>query len=319
MTLVSDSWNIRLAVLGMSEGNGHPYSWSAIFNGYDPEAMAQSGYPGILEYLNAEPKASFGVPGVRVTHVWCPERDDSEKVSRASLVPHIAESPEDLIGEVDAVIIATDVGGEHLKQAEPFLDAGVPIFIDKPLTDEPEDLAEFVRLDRLGKPFLSSSCMRYAREYEDRLRLLEGVGELRLVTMTMCKSWERYGIHALEAVYGFLSPGGWVSVRNTGTESRNIVHLTHCSGVDVLLGTISDLYGAFGCLGLFGTQGCLNLRFKDTFYAFKKQLEDFVSYLRTGQRPFPFAETVELVTMLLAGLESRRKAGQLVFLSEFRA
>ena len=26
----------RWAMLGMVDGNGHPYSWSAIFNGYDP-------------------------------------------------------------------------------------------------------------------------------------------------------------------------------------------------------------------------------------------------------------------------------------------
>ncbi|MDD3926903.1 MAG: hypothetical protein PHT33_09620 [bacterium] len=29
--------DIRLAMLGMVDGNGHPYSWSAIFNGYDRE------------------------------------------------------------------------------------------------------------------------------------------------------------------------------------------------------------------------------------------------------------------------------------------
>ncbi len=32
---------LRLAMLGMVEGNGHPYSWSAIINGdYDKEEMA---------------------------------------------------------------------------------------------------------------------------------------------------------------------------------------------------------------------------------------------------------------------------------------
>ena len=31
--------NIRLGMIGMNDGNGHPYSWSAIFNGYDPIEM----------------------------------------------------------------------------------------------------------------------------------------------------------------------------------------------------------------------------------------------------------------------------------------
>ena len=46
---------LRLAMLGMIPGNGHPYSWSAIVNGFDPEAMAACPYPVIPRYLGAQP------------------------------------------------------------------------------------------------------------------------------------------------------------------------------------------------------------------------------------------------------------------------
>jgi len=37
---------VRLAFLGMNEGNGHAFSWSAIVNGgYDQEKMKECGYP----------------------------------------------------------------------------------------------------------------------------------------------------------------------------------------------------------------------------------------------------------------------------------
>ena len=36
----------------MSEGNGHPYSWSAIFNGYNRDEMKNCIFPVIPEYLN---------------------------------------------------------------------------------------------------------------------------------------------------------------------------------------------------------------------------------------------------------------------------
>ena len=40
-SLVANPERIRLAMLGMVDGNGHPYSWSAILNGrYDAAAMA---------------------------------------------------------------------------------------------------------------------------------------------------------------------------------------------------------------------------------------------------------------------------------------
>ena len=36
---------LRLGVVGLSEGNGHPYSWSAIFNGCDMTYMKACGFP----------------------------------------------------------------------------------------------------------------------------------------------------------------------------------------------------------------------------------------------------------------------------------
>lgn len=307
---------LRLAMLGMVEGNGHPYSWSAIFNGYDPEAMAVCPYPAIPEYLSAQPKESFGIDGAKVTHIWCDRREDAESVAQASLVPNILKDPEEALGQVDAVIIPTDKGEEHLDRARLFIEAGLPVFIDKPLTIREDHLVQFARWVEEGKPILSTSCMRYAREYAELRRRLEEVGEIRLITMTTPKSWERYGIHALEGVYPFLEPGGWLDVANIGTEEKNIVHLRHASGAEVVIAAIADLYGAFGYLNVYGTKGSRCAVFGDTFHAFKAQLVAFVNYLKTGRRPFPFAETVELMKMIVAGTKSREEGGGRIALSE---
>ena len=50
--------------------------------------------------------------------------------------------------------------------------------------------------------------------------------------------------------------------------------------------------------------------------AFKAQLMAFVDYLRTGVHPFPFAETVELMQLVIAGKISREQGGRRVSLSE---
>ena len=50
--LVSDPNRIRLAMLGMVEGNGHPYSWSAIINGgFDAATIKDCPYAAIPQYL----------------------------------------------------------------------------------------------------------------------------------------------------------------------------------------------------------------------------------------------------------------------------
>lgn len=306
---------IRLAMLGMVDGNGHPYSWSAIFNGYDRKAMADCPYAGIPAYLNKEPAESFGIPGARVTHIWTDDPAEAPKIAKASLVPHVVKRAEDVIGQVDAVIVATDKGHEHVARCRPFVEAGLPVFVDKPLVDKARDLEVFATWVRQGAPIMSSSCMRYAKEFLPYRLSTRELGALRFASITTPKSWERYGIHALEGLYPILGPG-FVSVRNTGTPDRNVVHLKHQSGVDAVVVANTDMYGAFGCLQLCGTAGHVAVSFGDTYYAFKAQLVAFIEFLRRGQRPFPFSETVELMKLVIAGIRSRDEGGREVALAE---
>lgn len=308
----------RLAMLGMVDGNGHPYSWSAIFNGYDPDAMSKCPYPGIPEYLNKQPKDTFGIADAKATHVWTDDPEEVPRVSKASLVPNVVRHPEDVIGQVDAVIIATDIGHEHVARCRPFVEAGLPVFVDKPLVDNEDDLRTFIGWVNQGKKIMSSSCMRYAKEFMPYRVSTDDLGNLRYVSITTPKSWERYGIHALESVYPILD-SGFVSVRNTGTIDRNIVHIKHGSGVDVVVAAISDMIGGFGVLNLCGTAGNAQAVLSDTYYSFKKQLEGFVDYLHTGVTPFPFDETIELMKLIIAGIRSRDDGGREVMLDEIVA
>jgi len=313
--LVKNPDEIRLAMVGMVDGDGHPYSWSAICNGYDPEAMKTCPYPVIPEYLAKEPAEELAIPGAHVTHIWTDDPKDAEDVARASLIPNVVERPEDVIGQVDAVVIPTDKGHEHAARARPFVEAGLPLFIDKPLVDNEKDLGVFNRWVAEGKPIVSSSSFRYAKEYLPYRLSTHDLGELRYVSITTAKTWERYGIHALEAVYPILGPG-FISARNTGTAERNVVHFKHVRGADVVVVAIMDMYGAFGCLELCGTAGHAEVSAVDTFYGFKRQLMAFVEFLRTGVMPFPFAETVELMKMVIAGIRSREEGGREVMLDE---
>lgn len=307
--LVKDPAAIRLGVIGMTEGNGHPYSWSAILNGYDRERMTKEcPFAGIPVYLNAQPPEAFGIDGVKVTQVFCDDRSDAEQVSKLSLVQKVADTPAAMIGEVDAVLIATDVGGEHVARARPFVEAGVPVFIDKPLCDNAADLAVFERWVAGGAAILSSSSTRFAAEYAPYQHPNAPLGEWRFIAMPMAKKWETYGIHALEAVFSITGPG-FVSVRNTGTAERNLVHLKHRCGADVVIACGKGIvYG--GAMTLCGTKGNATVVTKDTFSSFKAQLAEFVGYLRSGARPYPFSHTAELMRLVIGGIDSRERGGE---------
>lgn len=306
----------KIAMLGMTEGNGHPYSWSAMFNGYNKEAMEDCGFPVIPRYLEKQPPETFGVRGAKVTHVWCDDPENAKKVAKASLIPNILEKPEDCIGEVDAVIIATDQGWDHVERAEKFIEAGLPVFIDKPLADNVKDLKKFISWVNEGKMIMSSSSLRYTKEYIPYYTSTYELGDLRYINMTMPKSWEKYGIHAMEAVYPITGPG-YISVQNTGGKNNNIVHLTHERGIDVTIANIYDMAGS--PLKIVGTKGGVSVSSGDSYYSFHKQLDVFVEYLETGVRPYPFEETIELMTIIIAGIRSREEGGRKVMLSEIRA
>ena len=306
--LVKNTEQIRLGVIGMTEGNGHPYSWSAIINGYDRERMTREcPFAGIPVYLNAKPSEAFGIEGVTVTHIWCNDGKDAEHVAQCSLIPHLAETPEAMIGEVDAVLIATDIGCEHVARAKPFVEAGIPVFIDKPLCDNAADLAVFESWIAEGAAIMSSSSMRFAEEYAPYQYPNKPLGDWRFISMPMAKKWETYGIHALEAVYSITGPG-YLSVRNTGTADRNVVHLKHQCGADVIIACGKGIvYG--GAMALCGSQGNATVVTKDAFASFKAQLVEFAGYLKSGVRPYPFSDTGELMRLVIGGIESREQGG----------
>jgi hypothetical protein len=111
----------------------------------------------------------------------------------------------------------------------------------------------------------------------------------------------------LEAVYSILGPG-FETIRNTGTPDRNILHITHKKNVDVNLAVIYDI-NTTGGMTISGTEGSVKISTKDSFYAFKAQLQTFVAFLQTGVTPYPFSETDELMRLLIAGIESYENEG----------
>lgn len=125
--------DLKLGLIGISPGNGHPYSWSAIINGYDAEAMEDCGFPAIPRYLEEQVWPEAQIAGAQVTHIWTQDAVKSRAIARASCISEVVNEPDDLIGLVDAILLARDDAAQHLTYAAPFLEAGVPIYIDKPI------------------------------------------------------------------------------------------------------------------------------------------------------------------------------------------
>src|SRR5262245_5385206 len=89
----------------------------------------------------------------------------------------LVDRVEDLFGRVDAVLIETQDGTDHEAEAMPFIEAGIPLFIDKPLATTTASARRIVAAAQArGIPFGSSSSLRYALELQDVLRRRDEVG-----------------------------------------------------------------------------------------------------------------------------------------------
>ena len=301
----------KLGIIGMSPGNGHPYSWAAIFNGYDKAKMADCPFPVIPQYLAEVNPATMHIEGAKVTHIWTQDRRISEHIAGASRIENVVDNITDLIGAVDAVILARDDGENHLEMAAPFIEAGIPILIDKPLTDNIEDLRQFVRYHEAGKPMMSCSSMRYL----DAIHEARGTLGRVLTTHALTgKYWRTYGIHIIEAVYAMMGPGV-AHVQNVGREGEEIVHMQYADGRHAMLQSFKEIAFAFH-FGFYGDRDFTFIDRTDAYSSFKNMLTAFVEALKTGKPAFDWHETVEMVKVVIAAIVSLRDKGRIVRLEE---
>ena len=306
---------INLGVIGLSPGNGHPYSWPAIINGYfNPEEIIQAGYPGIATYLGAN-RDLLGIEGATVTHVWTQERTISEHIAKSVGIPNVVENPGDMIGQVDAVLLLKDEPTEQMALSRLFIDANVPLFVDKPLATTAADLAYFSEQAAQGKFIMSCSSMRYATECRAVKNEFVALGPLQLATAVGKKDWMKYGIHMLEGLFMLLDDPTPVSVQHVSKSGKDIVCIEFADGFQATLHLFMDISLTFQ-ISLFGQHGWRLIDIKNWYGMFRDNIVEFVRSVQEGKPRLPFAKTETIIRTLLAGHDSLDQGGAIIYLNQ---
>ena len=147
----------------------------------------------------------------------------------------LVDKPSDMVGKVDAMIIAAVDGSVHWDRAKPFLEAGIPCYVDKPFTCSLADAKAIVALAEKKKlPLFSSSALRYATEVTEYGADTKHGKVLGCAVHGPASLHERnpglfhYGIHAVEILYTIMGPG------------CKRVTCIHEMGTDVVTGVWND-------------------------------------------------------------------------------
>lgn len=302
---------LKIGIIGMSEGNAHPYSWSSIINGkYDEEEISRIGYPAVASYLNAN-QDTLGLPEALVTHVWTQDSAISKSIAASSGIENIAKKMEDMIGSVDAVILARDDAAFHTKMAKPFIEAGIPIFIDKPLAINQQDLEWFTLHHANGKFMMSCSSMRYAGECRSVKQDIATLGKLELVTAVGKKDWLKYGVHMVEAVLATLDDPKVATVQHIGEQGKDVVHIVFENGLPATIHLFKDISGTFQ-LTLFGQQSWRTADIKNSYAMFRDTIIEFLRSVKEGMPRLDFSKTRNIINTVIAAETSRRSGGKII-------
>ncbi len=119
---------------------------------------------------------------------------------------------------VDFVFIQSCNWDRHIELATPFIRAGVPVFIDKPLVGNLRDCKALEALAAEGKVILGTSAMRYTYERDSFFAVpKEERGEILHVSAMVGVDEFNYAIHSIESILGFLKGDRAVSCRYIGS------------------------------------------------------------------------------------------------------
>ena len=221
---------------------------------------------------------------------------------------------EAMCGKVDAVLLESVDGRPHLKQAKPVIEAGLPLFIDKPVAGSLKDaIAIFDLAQKRKVPMFTSSSLRFAK---GTLAVREGsIGKVTYCeTHSPCSLephhpdlfW--YGIHGVESLFTVLGPG-CISVRRGKTEDGKIKVTGKWTG---------DRTGVYREGKGFGGKavGSMGESEVGKFDGYPPLIREIVTFLKTGDAPVTPEESIAIYAFMEAADESKRRGGEEVSLEE---
>ncbi len=252
-----------------------------------------------------------GINGLRVedckvTHIYGTDQKRTEEVAKIGKIPNIVAKAEDMIGAVDGIACVWRHGGKHLADTLPFLKAGLPAFVDKPLACSVADATRLLDAAEKAKVgFTSFSTLRYAANVVEYINFLrEKAGPLTAGVSTgpadLASEYGGiffYGIHAVElmnAVWGY----GCESVKATEHNNNVVVACKFGNGALVTLNMMGNATYAFHLLA-FGKDAWKEHNV-DSSTCYFDGMKMYLETMKTGKWPLTREQLLEPVKILTA-------------------
>jgi len=292
----------RLGLIGGSKGNGHPYSWSAIINGYDKKKIKNCEYPTIKKYLNKKKFPKDFIKNTKVTHIWTQNINLSKKIASTTYIPNIVKDKNKIIKKVDGILLARDDYKNHYKFSKPFLKAGLPVYIDKPISTNRKDFEKIYKNQKYSGQIFTCSATRFSKDLTLKFSDKRKIGKIKKIIAYCPKDWDKYSIHIIEPVIKILPksdrPLKFEKLRNYKFENLYIKWKSDIETIFIMKKNNKSKI----MIEVFGSKRKKKLYFNDTFYAFKSALQKFICGIKRKSIKSPKNYNLKIVKIIEKGI-----------------
>ena len=272
---------------------------------------------GVSKLINVDKK----VRGAKVVAVWGETPAFAEETANAGQIPTIVKKVEDMVGMVDGVMIDHRHGKYHIPAAMPFVEAGIPVFIDKPLCCSLAEGKRFLKLARAKRvPVTSYSSIPTQKafiEFRDEVAEMgavrAGVSSGPVDLKSKYGGIFFYGIHQVDAVIELFGMDvTHVELRRQGDSGVGILY--YKDGKIVTLNLVKG-GSRFNFLA-YGEKGVLWCKPESDPVPYLASTKTWVDMIRTGREPIEHRRMLAPVAVLEA-LDKALKTGKRVKVGAF--
>ncbi|MCK4376564.1 MAG: Gfo/Idh/MocA family oxidoreductase [Candidatus Brocadiae bacterium] len=227
----------------------------------------------------------------------------------------ICDTIEGLGEDMDAFLLHSVDGRQHLEQFRVLAQFGKPVFMDKPLACSFADAKQIGEIAARGNvPVMSASSIRFSAGVTnlaapgDEVGSCEAFGTMPILDDYPTYFW--YGVHGADLLFSYMGRG-CRTVQAVHSEDMDLlVGVWEDGRVGTVRGTrFSDYH--FGCT-LFCKSGTVHGRAADEPPAHAIMLKDIIRFFQSGASSIPIEETLEVMAFLDAAGQSLAAGGKRV-------
>lgn len=242
-------------------------------------------------------------------------RSDSyvQKFMSEKNVPVRVSSLEEMAEQVDIAFIHSCNWDKHLGLAEPFIRAGKPVFIDKPIVGSIADCRKVEHQVKFGAVILGSSSFRYCKQFSEFMQKpVSERGEIIALFGSIGVDEFNYGIHVIEALGAFV-PAGAESVKCISAGRTEQYAVNYTNGVQAIYQL---------CLGIWRPTNMVVTTTKGSFsitpdinLLYDGLLGRIFDYMEKGKHMASIHELTESIKIAIAGKVSKEHGGNGITIS----